>query len=371
MKALIVGPPLLMRARQGVELHSSKSFVNSPPLTDFGIIVLQYSKDRMSRRGIECKKRELGEFLEAGGFCVVLPLEVSVRRTASMWCPTKVPSLIPSEGGAVRWKKDSLVAHQASEIPFVTQCVVEVPSDDSITVLARNNARMVVAFSIAVKDGQILFLPAPETASGRRKFVKAQIDHVSNMISQAESKPPGWFADVTPPFETRISDQLSRLRKIKGCLYRTGRPLSKSIHALVEEMLQPLGFNIEYREEEGQEDLCASSSKYEIRFECKGLKGYANVEDLRQLLDHCTRRPSKMNLKGIFIVNHYRDEPPAKRGIVATTEAIDLATANGYLIVSTVSLFGAYLDVLEGRLNHEAFLNRLLSSVGLVDSFSA
>lgn len=369
MKVLVVGPSLPMRTKPTIELCNSKSFVNSPSLVDFGILVLQYSKDRMSRRGVEDKRNELQQFLQAGGICMVLPLEPSIQRTAKSWCPAPVPKLVPQETASVRWKKGSFVTPLAEKVQFRAQCTAELRSGDSATVLARNNAGMVIAFSIPVADGQILFFPSPETTSGRRKFVRAEIDHVSDMIAQMECKPPQWFADITPSFETHLADQLSKLRKARCCLYTTGRPLSKSVHAIVAELLRPLGFNVEYREDEGREDICAQTSSREIRFECKGLKGYANVEDLRQLLDHCTRRKPEARLKGVFVVNHFREEPPKDRGLVATEEAIDLAVEHKYSIASTASIFEAYLGVLEGRLKREDFLARLLSSAGLVKTF--
>lgn len=369
MKALVVGPSLPVRTKRGIELEFSKSFVNSPSLTDFKILVIQYSRDRMSRHGVEEKRNELKQFLHAGGYCIVLPLDPSIQRTARSWCPAPVPRLVPREGTSVLWKRGSLVTPLVEGIRFRTHCTADIRPEESATVLAKNNAGFVVAFSISTADGRMLFLPAPGTMFERGKFVKAQIEHVSDIIAEMECKPPSWFLEVTPTYETHLAEQLSRLRRARCCLYATGRLLSKSVFVVIDEMLRPLGFVVEYLEDEGREDICAQSINHELRFECKGLKGYANVDDLRQLLDHCTRRKSKAKLKGVFVVNHSRDEPPKDRGLAATKEAVDLAVRHKYSIVTTISIFEAYLGVLEGRLKREDFLSLLLSSAGLIDAF--
>ncbi len=377
MQALLVGPPLKVGRVDHVHVVRSPSFVNSPNLTDFRILVIQYSRERLSRDDPVEKRRELAGFLLAGGLCYVIPVDPSMNRTAKIWCPVAMPALLPNCGTEIRWAMDSQLSRLMHDYQFEWECAVEMGSEVAIRPLGWNNVGQTVAFSLRSGLGEIAFVPNPKDRKTLAAVVRSQIRFAAEKIAERTIPPaPRWYMAFGGDLEQRLhgaaasaNAELAQFLRIKACLFATGPALTDSIAVGLRQLLSPLGYRVEDREGEGHQDIEAESEDMELRIECKGVKGSTDIDDVRQLHDYCTRTPPKKSLKGILVVNHFRNDPPQARGQVATTEAVNLAKAHGYCILSAPLFFQSYLAVTGGKLGREKFLDQLVAGVGVLPSF--
>ena len=96
--------------------------------------------------------------------------------------------------------------------------------------------------------------------------------------------------------------------------------------------------------------------------EVKGLEGSADRRNLRQLLDYYIeqRDIEERNVKGILIVNHYRNQKPNDRGNPATPEGMDLAKKHNFCILSTAELYNLLIQFWQNKITKEDFLKRFL-----------
>lgn len=220
----------------------------------------------------------------------------------------------------------------------------------NITPLAKNIPGFPIAFMQDVNPGKIIYFPK-YNHSFQKELLRSIIDIIKNKLFKKEnlssSIAPDWIFDSKYYLlnekdlieqKNKIDSELEMANTSKKILYETGKELSKSV-AFV---LDNLNFEkIKYLElDESDINILDNNILYTI--EVKGKKDYANLNDLRQLLDWYMREKSKdesKNIKGIFVVNHYKDRDIDLRAEAFTESAIKFATNNDFLLMTTPQLF--------------------------------
>jgi hypothetical protein len=151
---------------------------------------------------------------------------------------------------------------------------------------------------------------------------------------------------------------------LKKVLYSQGKELSSSIYLILKEM----GFVADLKEDEGRQDIEIKLNSFFAIVEAKGLKGYANNSDLRQLLDYyVTTSETYPEVKGIFIVNHFREKEPSERGMPYSQGAVTLAEHNDFCLLTTVDLFKMYDLLLNSKITIKQIIDLFQTTKGLFD----
>ncbi|GAI51305.1 unnamed protein product, partial [marine sediment metagenome] len=141
------------------------------------------------------------------------------------------------------------------------------------------------------------------------------------------------------PLSEKLESHLKALEvweRDKEILWRDGKDLVMTVKRIFDKM----GIKATMREEEGRHDLELLYEDFFGICEIKGVRGYANVGDIRQLLDHHIEA-LKINpsAKGIFIVNHFKSVNPPERGVGYSSDAIRLGTNNKFCLMTMWDLF--------------------------------
>ena len=89
--------------------------------------------------------------------------------------------------------------------------------------------------------------------------------------------------------------------------------------------------------------------------------GSATIQDLRQLPDYYVEQKDKekRSVKGIFIINHYRNQAPPNRKNPATQDAMDLIEKYGFNILTTTELYNLLVQHWEKTITKEEILRKL------------
>jgi hypothetical protein len=213
-------------------------------------------------------------------------------------------------------------------------------------------------------SGRLIICPNPQ--QNYLHLIREIIDgvekeYLKDILPQAEMIPPWvnryylWnekrYLLQREKIITRFKDvdvKLETLNQKKQLLFVTGDKLVICINNIFQEM----GFTTINKQFEGREDIEISHDSFQGVVEIKGLKGYANNNCIRQLLDyHSTLKRSKPDIKGIFIVNHFRLINPVERMEPYTTEAVRLGIDNNFCLMTTYDLFQIYQNFLKGKIN--------------------
>ncbi|TET46098.1 hypothetical protein E3J62_05285 [candidate division TA06 bacterium] len=230
-----------------------------------------------------------------------------------------------------------------------------------------------------IDDGRILALPRAADVSS--SLLRELLDGIkANYLEETEEtpQPPLWICSVTLPGEKPLLRKLSTIRQSfaeshdkligltrpKDLLYLSGRELTRR----VSEVFNRMGIHAEEKEDGGREDIEIEHEKLNGLVEVKGLKGYANIDDVRQLLDWWLNRIEvNPNVKGVLIVNHYRDMEPSKRKDPYTKSAMELGRNNKFCLMTTVDLLEMYKRYLQSEETSETIVEKIGSSEGLLD----
>jgi hypothetical protein len=128
-----------------------------------------------------------------------------------------------------------------------------------------------------------------------------------------------------------------------------------------------MGFDTNLKENEGRQDIEIKFNSFFAIIEAKGLEGYANNNALRQLLDYyVTASENNPDVKGVFIVNHFRDKNPSERGQPFTEAALNLAKNNDFCLLTTIDLFKLYNLFLKHEMQTAQIIDIIKNTKGLV-----
>lgn len=152
-------------------------------------------------------------------------------------------------------------------------------------------------------------------------------------------------------------EKLSEYITLEKLLYAGG----KALEPPVEKALEVLGFETESTEED--EDFIVEYKKKIYIIEVKGKAGQVKKRDVAQLgtwLDKWAEKEKAEKLRGLLLVNHYRNSPPEDRKEPLTEKAIEFLNLRPTFYKTTPYLFKLVKKVKENELSKGKAKKRLL-----------
>jgi hypothetical protein len=183
------------------------------------------------------------------------------------------------------------------------------------------------------------------------EFIEPKKLEEKSGVGEKQEKPLS--GEEARPKQVAKTTKLNEYQEFREVLYSNGEQLSRSVYLIFEK----LGFDVQWKGEEGRHDMELDLHGTLGIVEVKGSKGPANSSDLRQLLDYYMEAAeSHRDVKGIFVVNHFCAVDPTERGQPFTSGAIRIAELNNFCLMTTIDLF----DLLDKSLGKTAEINELV-----------
>ncbi|MFX1293347.1 MAG: hypothetical protein ACFFD2_00615 [Promethearchaeota archaeon] len=238
------------------------------------------------------------------------------------------------------YKKGKIIAYNQSGYPIT----LEIKLNSSLKIFFLLN------LVYEIRDWQGFFREILDII--KKRYLKGNI----YQIEFAEK--PSWIDNYQGGYESKLKIKLKDLNHFKRILYSYGKGLSYNVF----ELLEKLGFKAKWIEKEGKYDIEIDLDGIIGIVKVKGLKKFANNQHLRQLLDYYELERIVKIVKGIFIVNHFREDEPKKRGDPFTKDTIKLAERNEFCLINTVELFRQFNQFLENGINLQTLKKRILKT---------
>lgn len=247
----------------------------------------------------------------------------------------------------------------------------------NIIPLAKNIPGFPISIIQEINLGKIIYLPY-YNISFQKDLFRSLIDIIKTKILTKDEKnasiTPDWLGSskyfLTNEEElikqkNKIEEELKMSNTAKKILYESGKELSKSVSYI----LKQLHFKeVKFLEQE-ESDIQILDENIFFVIEVKGKKESADLDDLRQLLDWYIREQSKdetKEVKGIFIVNHYKDKDINDRKDPFTKKAIEFASNNNFVLITTSELFNIFKDYKVQKISKKEIFD-LLNGKGLLN----
>ncbi len=251
--------------------------------------------------------------------------------------------------------------------------------------IATNLADNPISFELSMGNGRIIFLPFYNLANEEEEmvFLRELLDCIENRYKlPKEDLIPSWASkpDYRLPSEEEIErkaklvqQEKTSLARIKSILWLDGVDLVNA----VAHTFRKLDIQCRVKEIEGRHDIEILESDLHGIVEVKGLSGYANYQDIRQLLDWSVEaRNEDETIKGIFILNDFRDIEPELRqaklkeklrdsDFPLTKDAERIAITNNFCLLTTNQLFQVFKRSTLGRFNKLDFMGKLRDTKGV------
>lgn len=163
----------------------------------------------------------------------------------------------------------------------------------------------------------------------------------------------------------RVEQELKHYEDIKRILWAHDIELVSAVSMLLKE----LGFDVQLVENKGRQDIEIKHNDFSAIIEVKGLKAYANNDDLRELLDwYVTASKENPNVKGILILNHFRGKDLIDRENEQplTEAALNIAKNNKFCVLTTMELFKIYEKFLAKKIKLEQIRDKMAKAKGIV-----
>lgn len=367
-------------------LYGHHIVVISPLL--FGVHGWWYDKDmRIDDRDI---KEQIKLLLNANyGGIIVIPIKKGEKY---FWCPAS-KILIHDEGEAFKLnEKHYLYSFMEKYIEkgiFKWQAYTDPQEywseEERRCIIATNLVGLPVSFEILYGNGRgrMIFLPyfsVPEKLEG--EFLRDLINKIRPLLKKKEIKAPSWVNNPKYMFkdEIKIEEKINKLKKerrkferIRSILWLDGYELTEAVAFVLSE----LGIKCELKEYLRKEDIEIDEDELHGIVEVKGLKKYATAKDIRELLDWYTEKLNEdENVKGIFILNDFKEIEPDKRSEKAkellkdrdypfTKDAERVAVNNNFCLLTTYQLYLIFKDVINGRLNKDELIRKIKETAGI------
>lgn len=256
-------------------------------------------------------------------------------------------------------------------------------------VVATAGAGAPIAVEFDVLAGRVLFIPALARSEGatRSSLAAAFIDCARRMLGEAgQEDVPSWTRSIAIPGLEQVDAELEEARKVataatarlatvqerhdhlagyRRILWQDGRPFGEAVAAA----FRQLGFSVFsgpgeplVLEDEGARAFVEAASTAEEVVEWP----YVHLQ--RRLEEHLLG--SREQLKGIVVVNGYRNFPLDQRKEQQFTEPLRIACENyGYTLVTGETLFALVQRALGGAGEDglTALRRRLMRARGLLD----
>jgi hypothetical protein len=371
MRALCLG----IGSEKSAKYHYD--FLNQPgypTISDYDLLIMDLSRLQSSwYHEFAQTRKEFEKFFQNRGICFVTMgrYEKSSKDEGYIssnmdWCPFAPALTIENKHGEVMNWEHSRARSILGSLQFYWQCFFSEIALEH-TVLARNRTNDPVSVLIPYLDGFCVFLPR---ADKENQLVDLIIEKGLNLIPENEKRTapssiPAWASLIMSETELELLEIMQRTKQKLG-KYAMYKPLywetGEALKLLVINAFEELGIKVTNLPSESHADFEILVRPNSIGVcEVKGLLGSANRQDLRQLLDYFIeqRDIEKRNVKGIFIVNHNRNEEPNRRSKAATKDALEIIKKYDFTLLTTIQLYEYLTRFWKKELTTENILQQL------------
>lgn len=340
---------------------------------------------------LECAS-DLLDFFNGGGIAVVFSDRQETHPSYFEWSGDKVYSKLQTydwllslfnvtnkAGKSVRFSSDNRIGRILRDDDFGWKCIFE--TDKPHEVLATNPSKKTVGLDMKVSDGRLILIPAYRDHSRRNNIARAVLDVIKKDYLGKERiriSKPKWIAQYQLPGEAeaartfeKAKETMAGFESAKGVLYLFDKELTEAIRILLDDM----GYEARNLEIEGKYDIEIRLGEARGLLEAKGLTKHANATHLRQLMDHyvlerevADEKNQGADIKGIFVVNHFREEHPDGRGEPFTREARRIGERFEFCLMTTVQLHHTYCDWKSGKTNLAKIHSRIWEAKGVLEN---
>jgi len=380
--------------------HSTEDFSRAffepalPTAYDYHIVVVSKEAVLFAKDSLSSKKDDLVSLMHAPfPSTLVVPI-IGGAQNYSDWVPS-IDRLKERNGDSLKlrekhWAQAFMKKHQKN-FSWRAHADFSITSyDDQLAqrFIATNINDNPVAFESPLGNGRTIFLPFYNFATDKEEilFIRDLLDHIESRYKISKERGvPSWASkpDYRLPSEDdmdkqakAIEQEKTTLNQIKSILWLDGIELVHSVaHTLTK-----LGIRNAVKETEGRHDIeIMEQPEFHGILEVKGLSGYANYQDIRQLQDwYVEAMKEDETVKGIFVLNDFKEiEPQLRRAQMQeknkdtnspfTKDALRIAINNNFCLLTTYQLFQIFKLNAHGNFNKSTFLNKLKDTKGPFD----
>lgn len=347
---------------------------NYPTISDYDIVVMDLARLGSAwYSSFAQTQKEFQKFFENRGVCFVVLDEYGRSSTDKSavssnmdWCPFAQKIVIENRRGEVIKWEHSRAKSMFDTSEFYWKCFFsEIKLEH--TVFARNRTNDAISVMIPYLNGFCIFLPSTYKEN---ELVDLIIERGLDLIPESEKRVtssimPTWASSIMSKTELELletvqktNEKLGKYARYKPLYWETGEPLKR----LVIDAFEELGIKAKDLPSESHADFEISLRPGLIGVcEVKGLLGSADRQDLRQLLDYFIeqRDIAKRNVRGVFIVNHNRNEEPSRRGKPVTRDALEIMEKHDFSLLTTIQLYEYLARFWRRELTAESVLQQL------------
>jgi len=372
-----------------------RTFDSNPTLYDYQIIVFHPSaitKETLNQNLLG-KKEEVNSFLSHIEGFVVLPF-VGDNELYS-WLPdTLVQEVHGKSGERINFNYDHwlfpFVEDAKKHVSFswkghMDRTITELSPKEREDIIGINLLGSPVSWESKFGKGRVVFLPHFEFTGGNTRdgkknaeaFTRKLVDTLREHLSSPQAQEiPEWVSKRKYLFKEELSiaqriQELNERRSVcalaRNVLWKRGYELTSAVEHILKKMGTAPNIRTDY--------TC------DIEIAERGLHALVNVIDTKEGVDTDDMRHllewyvGKLNgdLKGILIVNHFRESEPVERDKALararaknpfSKEAAKLAKDNGFCLMTTMQLFEIFKDFSAGGMNKTDFLKLLKRTNG-------
>lgn len=252
------------------------------------------------------------------------------------------------------------------------------PVQAQVQILAYNNIKKPIAFSVNVGKGSIVFLPVLEHNKIGEILVQCLVHFAGKKI---ERPVPTWISNYVIPGEKDIrksleeselkisqaqkekdkaQKKLSAIISLNKLLYEQNDVLEDAVKdAFIE-----LGFEMKKKDDK---DWIAKVDDQEAILEVTGTEGHIEITKMRQLLNYVSSEEylNGTHYKPILVGNDHIDIPPSQRKDPFTAKVMAESTVHEICLLTTSELFFVMCKLKEGKTDAKTIRTKILSTTGI------
>jgi len=361
-KILLIGINEVLTNLKGLNVKiDSTGWEYIKPLQKYEMVIVDNSSINANTVRIAIKaKEDFLDFIKNGGLLVCL----SSRQKnyggykSYAWLPClsslklKISKLETQSLKIKRTRYKLFIENQKENISI--ECYFSnIQETEDTRVIATTGLDEVIAFSMNIGKGMVVCIPQ----------FKDKILFLKNWLPFWISEKPEWLEKFQYKVKEELSKKLKKINIVEKLLYGNSRELRNAVI----EAFKILGFDAKPAGRGTEQDINLSYNSFVGIVEVKGLKSHADRDDMRALLDYYDANvKNQPNLKGIFVVNHYRNIEPGKKEKPYTDSALELAQRKKFCLLTTEDLYFTIEKVFEEPELQNAIRQKIIQGQGLV-----
>jgi len=362
-----------------------------PTVYDYHIVVVSKEAIRFGRDFLSAKKDDFASLMRAPFPATLVVPIIGGNENYEGWVPN-MEKLKQREGDSLKLKDKhwaySFMKKYQKNFTWRAHADLSIAShneEQAQRYIATNITDNPIAFESPMGNGRTVFLPFYTFGNDTEEslFLRDLLNSIQNRYKVRKDEViPSWVSkpDYRLPLEEEIErraksieQEKASLSQIRSILWLDGLELVNS----VAHTLRQLDVRCEVKEIEGRHDVEIFEPELHATVEVKGLSGYANYQDIRQLLDwHVEARRQDEKVKGIFLLNDFREAEPELRlskmrekvrdgKSLFTKDAERIAETNNFCLLTSYQLFRVFKLKSTGSFNKLDFLKTIRDTKGL------